>query len=583
MRFVGFLRNPWKKREETLSDSQDNVENSCLLTQKTTDYATNASAAAGHNLKFKVECLPLDVPAVSPVEGSRSLKHPLPIQDGSPQKRSQRTLIRRDTSRLALDATYHAHGAITTGGSQKLSQASNPTEASSKKHLVRSPSPASRNTKKELLVFSSTNHSTLPRQSPSPFSPKSPKLPSFPLLPPIDLDYGPGSKFDRLLESKGSQPPKSTNDCCPKFKFSDAQKSTAPTTFLGSLHATHKAVNSVSDLSLDAKPRILYRSTSTPHLPYHEQVVFPARPESPGCSGESSDAENFPLSLFPVPPPLLVRKKIPAPLVLRSGLPSSAVSSRDTTPIGTPTTPRFQSLNSPSQRSITSPKKFYLSRTSGIFSPPPTNPPNTPLPDLPASRNISTEKLTRTLRITQSNDNLRGAFPYPATHRFTSSEPISDHSSLPIKRSMKPRPDSVGIQDSYTYMVRMLRQGVLFGGSSFFRIWKNELCQRGVWIPMYSGVTPYKSRLSFWNVYFLMRRRFGKIIPNCAVCLCEICVCELPNCTLDRVEFSFEVRREGCSGTTVNAEKVHLSFFPSLLSFGVLLETCLSSNTEVMI
>jgi len=456
---VGFLRSPWKKREQKISDSR---ENRPRLTQKTTDHDTNPSAAAVHNLKVNDEWLPLDVSTASPVESSWSPQYPLPIQDGSAQKRSQRTLIRRDTSRLAQGATYHPHGAM-TGGGQKLSQASNSTEASSKKHLIRSPLPASRDTK-EVLAY----YSTLPRQSPSPFSPQSPRLPSFPILPPIDLDYGPGRKFDRLLEIKGCQPPESTNDCCPEFKFSDAQKSTPPTTFLDNLHATHKAVHSGLDLSLDAKPRTLDRSTgSTPHLPYHEQVVSPARPESSGCSGESSDAEIFPLSLFPVPPPLLVRKKIPAPLVLGSGLPSSAVSSRDTTPIGTPTTPRFQLLNSPT---IMSPKKFYLGRTSRVFSPPPTSPPNTPLPDLPPSHIISTEKRTRTLRITQSNDNLRGPLPYPATHRFTSSEPISDHSSLPIKRSMKPRPDLVGIQDSYTYMVRMLRQGVLFGGSLVFRI-----------------------------------------------------------------------------------------------------------------
>jgi hypothetical protein len=474
MRSVGFLRNPWKKREQKISDSRDNAENSRQTTQKTKNHSTNVSAAAGHNLAIKVECLPLDVSTASPVEGSWSYQHPSPIQGGSPQKRSDRTLIRRDSSRLGLDATYRAHGAMVSGG-QKQSRASNPpiqqasTKAFSTEHLVRPRLPASRNAK-EVLVFS-TEYPTLLRQSSSPFSPQSPRLPSFPLLPPIDLDYGPGSKFDKLAEIKGCQcpqPPKSTNhDYCPKFKFSEAQKLTSPTTFSGNLRATHKTVHAVLDLSADVKPRTLYRTTgSTPHLPYHEQVLSPTRPERFGCSGESSDAESFPLSLFPLPPPLLVRKKIPAPLVLRSGLPSSAVSSRDSTPIGTPTTPRFQSLNSPSQSSIASPKKFHLGRTSAIFSPPPTSPPNSPLPDLPPSRNLSTDKLAPTLRITQSNANLRGALPYPATHRLTSSEPISDHSSLPIKSPMKPRPDPVRVQDSHTYMVRMLRQCMLFGGSS---------------------------------------------------------------------------------------------------------------------
>ena len=475
MRSVGFLRNPWKKREQKIPDSRDSAENSSRsrTTQKPTRHSTNVSAAAGLNLAIKVECLPLDVSTASPVEGSWSYQHSSPIQSGSPQKRSERTFIQRDGSRLGLDATYRAHGAMICGG-QKLLRGNNPlaqqasTEASSNEHLIHSPLSASRNTK-EVFVLS-TNYPTLPRQSSSSFSPQSPRLPSSPLLPPIDLDYGPRSKFDKL-EIKGCQcprPPKSTHhDCCPKFKFSEAQKSASTATFSGSLHGTYETVR--ADLSADAKPRTLYRGTgSTPYLPCHEQVVSPARPESSGCSGESGDAESFPLSLFPLPPPLLVRKKIPAPLVLGSGLPSSAVSSRDSTPISTPTTPRFQSLNSPSQSSIASPKKFYLGRTSAIFSPPPTSPPNSPLPDLPPSRNVSPEKLAPTLRITHSNANLRGALPYPATHRLTSSEPISDHSSLPIKRPMKPRPDPVKVQDSHTYMVRMLRQGMLVAGSSYF-------------------------------------------------------------------------------------------------------------------
>ncbi|KIM46304.1 hypothetical protein M413DRAFT_24052 [Hebeloma cylindrosporum] len=453
MRSVGFLRNPWKKREQKLADSRDNTENSRRTAKKTTDHSTNGSAVAGHSMTVKVECLPPDLSTASRIEGSWSYQHPSPIQGGASQKRSERTLVRRDSSRLGLDVTYRAHGAMISGG-QKLSRASNSspqqasTEAPSKKHSVRSPLPTTRNAT-EVSVFSA-NHPTLPRQSSSPFSPQSPRLPSFPLLPPIDLDCGPGN--DKLWESKTCQRPQALtstrHDCCSKSKFSEARRSTSTT-----LHSTHKTVNAVLDWSADAKPRTLYWSTgSTPHLPYHEQIVSPVRPESSECSGENSEPESFPLSLFPLPPPLLVRKKIPAPLVLRSGLPSSAVSSRDSTPIGTPTTPRFQSLNSPSQSSIASPKKFHMGRTSVTFSPPPTSPPNSPLPDLPPSRNLSTDKLARTLKISQSNANLRGALPYPATHRLTSSEPISDHSSLPIKRPMKPRPDPVRVQDSHTYM-----------------------------------------------------------------------------------------------------------------------------------
>ncbi|KAF8639858.1 hypothetical protein AX17_001113 [Amanita inopinata Kibby_2008] len=67
-------------------------------------------------------------------------------------------------------------------------------------------------------------------------------------------------------------------------------------------------------------------------------------------TSQPADSQEFPLSLFPDPPPLVIRQKTPSPLVLKlpsniATLPSSpTVSSLESSPLTTPTTPRISQV-----------------------------------------------------------------------------------------------------------------------------------------------------------------------------------------------------------------------------------------------
>lgn len=194
------------------------------------------------------------------------------------------------------------------------------------------------------------------------------------------------------------------------------------------------------DLLVSAKPRAFYyRTRSMPYLPYEGESTQ-ARPVGLVDASEGS----FPLSLFPTPPPLTPRKVIrPPPLVLHNSPPASPQSSRDSTPVGTPTTPRFSSPRHSSQLNFGSSKRLHLSRRVTSISPPPFSPPNSPLPSPPVYHEDNGRRLHytgRPIRTAHSSSNLNNALPFSATHRLTCSESIYDQSSLPIKKSRKPRP-----------------------------------------------------------------------------------------------------------------------------------------------
>ncbi|KAF8812329.1 hypothetical protein BYT27DRAFT_7251875 [Phlegmacium glaucopus] len=201
----------------------------------------------------------------------------------------------------------------------------------------------------------------------------------------------------------------------------------------------------VLDLLVDAKPHTLYHGTrSMPYLPYEDETKYT---QAPSVSSVDASEGNFPLFLFPTPPPLIARKRIPPPLVLRNS-PSTASpqSSPDSTPVGTPMTPRFSSPHSLSQSSFGSCKRFHSGRRVTLISPPPFSPPNSPLPSPPVCHEDNGCPLNyagRPLRTAYSSSNIKDALPFPATHRLTFSEPISDQSSLPIKKSRKPRPEAM--------------------------------------------------------------------------------------------------------------------------------------------
>ena len=132
------------------------------------------------------------------------------------------------------------------------------------------------------------------------------------------------------------------------------------------------------------------KSSTSPKV-YDSHTLVP----SPDIIIQNSDIHNFPLSLFPRPPPLPVRKKVPKPLVLR---PSSSSSSRGLLPysplLGTPTPRRPGSLRSISQTSISSSTKRAFGRPLTSVSPPPTSPPNTPLPIPPVDKRTDSDFLS---------------------------------------------------------------------------------------------------------------------------------------------------------------------------------------------
>lgn len=127
---------------------------------------------------------------------------------------------------------------------------------------------------------------------------------------------------------------------------------------------------------------------------------------------ENGDTSNFPLSLFPEPPPLTVRKKVPRPL---NFYPASSQCSINSMVIGLPGSPQRMSLTSPSQTSF-SPSKKGLGRPISSVSPPPTSPPNSPLPSPPAD--LPQEAKSSRTSITAIS----------VRHRLISRESIADES-----------------------------------------------------------------------------------------------------------------------------------------------------------
>ncbi|KAK7049621.1 hypothetical protein VNI00_005652 [Paramarasmius palmivorus] len=145
-----------------------------------------------------------------------------------------------------------------------------------------------------------------------------------------------------------------------------------------------------------------------------------------------SPTPDFPLSLFPTPPPLVIKKKLPTPLILKpkprtpilSPVPSPSTSSSDSTPIATPTTPTQMSHLSPKQ---TSPPGIL--RTSCRDSP--SLPHNSPVSSKrPLNRLYPTPPIIRTSQSVSHLSSCRGPRPAPShVHRTTSSDSISSSST----------------------------------------------------------------------------------------------------------------------------------------------------------
>lgn len=215
-----------------------------------------------------------------------------------------------------------------------------------------------------------------------------------------------------------------------------------------------RTAHAVLDLSDSPNQRIRYHTTSsTPHLPLPATKAEVHSRFLSGNTDEPDTSSGFPLSLFPPPPPLYIRKR-PKPLVLLptpslARLPPSPLfSSNDSTPIGTPTSPRPPNF-------VYSPKPYSsnsLSKSGRLLQtipPPPYSPPNTPLPTPPASPGIftsfsptSNEPTGRPLRTAQSTSEFRDHrfLALSAAHRTTSSAPAPD--LLPAVEASRRRTNS---------------------------------------------------------------------------------------------------------------------------------------------
>lgn len=462
MKSVAFIGNTWKKWAQKSSENRDDRS---VDTQRESPKAFQQSrgrgTAPGRTLTITAKHAPMEDTTATTVDGkwrpTKSLQIPSPIYEHFTQNRSENTLVSRDDSRVGLDVTCQGEGLRYRDSPSSSTSTLPRSPMRSTTALSQTPpglNPPSYTLSRERTVsLSSLTPSPVRTRKISPTSSlHHPKLPSFHLLPPIDLDYGLGSQLDdNPMESepcycgRNSQP---THLCkCPDLSFMEPPSNNMARKRADSLRSSPTSVHSV-----ESKRRSPYHTMgSTPYLPYQERRTPSPRSNSTSSS-EGNDTDNFPLSLFPAPPPLIVRKKVPAPLVLRPIRTDLSPVSRDSTPVGTPTTPRF---NTPSpQSSLASPTKKHIHRSASAYSPPPFSPPNAPLPSVPASPAM--ERFGHPLRTVHSSLDLRDP-AHPPTHRLTSSEPVG-RPNFVSQRTARPRFENMQTKDFQTQMVNILSQ-----------------------------------------------------------------------------------------------------------------------------
>ncbi|ESK97536.1 hypothetical protein Moror_17536 [Moniliophthora roreri MCA 2997] len=182
-------------------------------------------------------------------------------------------------------------------------------------------------------------------------------------------------------------------------------------------------------------PMVRSHSESTPHSHRKGNVDDPFTTdeyENP----PPSPTPDFPLSLFPAPPPLVLKKKPPKPLVLSpaaiapvlSPTPSpSTSSSSDSTPVATPTTPTQMSLLHPKHPSPTG----ILKSASRDSSSRPHYPPVLSSSIRSPNRSYSSAPIIRPSQSITHLSQLSHSKPQalPHVHRTTSSDSISSSST----------------------------------------------------------------------------------------------------------------------------------------------------------
>ncbi|KAJ7129795.1 hypothetical protein C8R44DRAFT_89200 [Mycena epipterygia] len=217
-----------------------------------------------------------------------------------------------------------------------------------------------------------------------------------------------------------------------------------------SLVGTRRRVQAMLDPPTVRQPRpTMYRaggSESTPYLACSADLS--SESDSEYSNDETSQTNpGFPLSLFPAPPPLPMRRRTtPKPLVLLPTptiaplppSPSISYSSRDSTPVATPTTPRSVEPSLYSARKSTSPVSILKKPGRSPASASPVTP---TLPGgFPEQARSTFHILPPRLRSAQSVPHLQKPLllATPTTHRNTS----SDTTSMNNRRRTTSRPDA---------------------------------------------------------------------------------------------------------------------------------------------
>ncbi|KAJ7499026.1 hypothetical protein FB451DRAFT_1161619 [Mycena latifolia] len=209
---------------------------------------------------------------------------------------------------------------------------------------------------------------------------------------------------------------------------------------------SHQAVHAFLDppsVRQSARPTLYHSirgSGSTPYLAYNPESTDEEGSES--SSDETSQGNaGFSLALFPAPPPLPRRRTTPKPLVLHPTPtiaplpPSPSFSSRDSTPIATPTTPRSVDPSPYTSRKSVSPVSI-LKKPGTSLSPRSPVPAFTPLTEEPPRY---FHDPSPRLRSAQSVPHLHPSSFLATTnaHRNTS----SDTTSISNRRRVPSRPD----------------------------------------------------------------------------------------------------------------------------------------------
>ncbi|TFK43649.1 hypothetical protein BDQ12DRAFT_189931 [Crucibulum laeve] len=491
MKPVSFLRNTWRKREQKVADSNDETQ----IYRPARLVPMTPLSADEHPPKASLPVLTLGV-SVTPLQDGLSnwLDHSEVRRDIKGVERSyctthdsqpqhNRSIARKDSSSTIRDLTLHSgHGAppnVSHGppynavhGAPSLSMrasVSSFTSVSDNSSLRRSHRPP------KITVYPPVRHQPAINTSSPVSNPRSPTRVKFATPLEVTSASSSESRPGHHHHIPSSKSPSSLRSGPHSHRIRQAhyipdQESPATTDsmYRGENPALSrpsrgtKTVHAMLDLSTKPKPRSLYHSTgSTPHLPYVEPYSpSPSRLDvHPRPSFVHSESLADPLALFPSPPPLIIRKKVPKPLILRPTPsiaplpPSPCFSSRDSTPPTTPITPRAH-MSGAYLKSIspTSSLKQSPGRPLNNIPPPLFSPPTSPLPTPPTSHNSLPRSPdhgnlsgTRPLRIAKSTSQLRNDAPSPlATHRFTSSEPISElpHDPIRVRRRVLSRPEA---------------------------------------------------------------------------------------------------------------------------------------------